>query len=51
MKLALELELKNDPRAANIYISNFSCYYPSISVSLVQDSMPLRFVCELKKFA
>ena len=36
---------------ANIYVSNCSCYCPSTAVSLVQDSMPLRFLCELKKFA
>ena len=36
---------------ANIYVSNCSCYCPSTTVSLVQDSMPLRFLCELKKFA
>ena len=42
---------KNDPRMANIYVSNSSCYCPSTAVSLVQDSMPLRFLCELKKFA
>ena len=42
---------KNDPRTANIYVSNCSCYCPYIAVSLVQDSMPIRFLCELKKFA
>ena len=34
-----------------IYVSNCSCYCPSTAVSLVQNSMPLRFLCELKKFA
>ena len=42
---------KNNPRTANIYVSNCSCYFPSTTVSFVQDSMPLRFLCELKKFA
>ena len=42
---------RNDPRAANIYGSNCSCYCLSIAVSFVQDSMPLRFLRELKKFA
>ena len=41
---------ENDPRMANIYVSNCSCYCPSTAVSLVQESMPLRFPCEMKKF-
>ena len=43
--------MNHDPRAANIYVSNCSCYCPSTAVSLVQDSMLLRFLCELKKSA
>ena len=42
---------KNDPRTPNIYVSNCSCHFPSIAVSLDQDSMPLPFLCELKKSA
>ena len=41
----------NDPRAANIYVSNCFLLLPSTAVPLVQDSMPFRFLCELKKFA
>ena len=47
----MAITIVNDPRAANIYVSNCSCYCPFTAVSLVQDSMPLRFLCELKKFA
>ena len=42
---------RNDPRTPNIHVSNCSCYCPSTSVSLVQDSMPLPILCELKRFA
>ena len=38
---------KNDPRTPTIYVFNCSCHCPSTTVSLVQDSMPLRFLCEL----
>ena len=39
---------KNDPRMPNIYVSNCSCHCPSTTVSLVQDSMSIGFLCELK---
>ena len=51
MAITIVIVLTTIPRAANIYVSNCSCYCPSTAVSLVQDSMPLRFLCELKKFA
>ena len=51
MAITIVIFFNNDPRAANIYVSDCSCYCPSTAVSLVQDSMPLRFLCELKKFA
>ena len=41
---------ENDPRTPNIYASHCSCYLLSTTVSFIQDSMPLRFLCELKKF-
>ena len=42
---------RNDPRTPNIYVSNCSCHFPSTALSLVQDSMPLIFLCELKQIA
>ena len=38
---------KNDPRTPNIHVSNCSCYCASTTVSLVQDSMPIRFLCRV----
>ena len=42
---------ENDPRTPNIFASYCSCHLLSTTVSFIQDSMPLRFLCELKKFA
>ena len=50
MAITIVTVLRSIP-AANIYVSNYSCYCHSTAISLVQDSMPLRFLCEVKKFA
>ena len=42
---------KNDPKMRIICVSNSSCHSPSTAVSFVQDSMPLRCLCEVKQFA
>ena len=51
MAITIVIVLTTIPERQSIYVSNCSCYCPSTAVSLVQDSMPLRFLCELKKFS
>ena len=52
MAVTIEIVLRTIPEwQIFTFPIDCSCYFPSAALSLVQDSMPRRFLCELKKFA